>query len=87
MEWCDVLLVGRGSPELKNPAYSPVEWLSSAETLCPRHVIIEVADPKVSDHAASLFKSQNLLNVPCWLGKEERAATVMKVVNELVAAS
>ncbi len=87
VEWCDVLLVGRASPELKIPAYSPVEWLSFAETLCPRRVIMEEADPEVYDHAASLFKGENLLNLPCWSGKEERAATVMKVVNELIEAS
>jgi cyanophycin synthetase len=87
VEWCDLLLVGRGSPELKNPAYSPVEWLSFAETLCPKLIIMEDGDLEVYDHAAILFKSQNLLNVPCWSEKEEQAATVMRVVNELVSAS
>ena len=87
VEWCDVLLVGRGSPELRNPAYSPIEWLSFAGTLCPQLVILEKTDQGVYNQATELFKSTNLLNMPCWADKEQRAATVIKVVDELVVRS
>jgi cyanophycin synthetase len=84
VEWCDVLLVGKGLPEHINPAYSPVEWLSFAETLCPQLIIMEDAEPEVYNHAVSLFNSRELLSEPCWAGNEERPATVMKVVNWVV---
>ena len=84
VEWCDLLLVGRGSPELRNPAYSPIEWLSFAETLCPRLVIMEDGNPELYSHASSLFKSQNLINVPGWADKEHRIETVLMVCNELI---
>ncbi len=84
VEWCDLLLVGRGSPELLNPAYSPIEWLSFAKTLCPRIVIMEDGNPELYSHASSLFKSQSLLGVPGWADKGQRTETVMKVCNELI---
>jgi cyanophycin synthetase len=83
VEWCDVLLVGRGLPELLNPSYSPIEWLSFADTICPQLIVMEDADPEVYQHAASLFNRRKLLSVPCWATKELRAATVMTVVNRL----
>ena len=81
VEWCDVLLVGRGPQDLQNSAYSPIEWLSFAETICPQHVIMEEAEQEVYNHATSLFNSQKLLSAPCWAGNEERTATVMTAVN------
>ena len=87
VEWCDVLVVGAGLSEQVSLAYSPIEWLSFAAVLCPQLIIIEDADPEVYNHVgASLLNSQKQLNLPCWAGKEERMATVMTVVNELVAS-
>ncbi len=63
VEWCDVLLVGKGLLEHRNPSYSPLEWLSFAETFCPQLIILEDGDKEV----------------PCWAGNEERTVTVMKV--------
>ncbi len=84
VEWCDVLLVGRGLPEKGSLAYSSVEWLSFAETIDPQLIIMDDGDKELYSHAASLFTSQKLLSLPCWAGKEERAATVMKVVDGVV---
>ncbi len=67
VEWCDVLLVGREQTENRNPSYSPLEWLSFAEKLCPQLIIMEDGDKEV----------------PCWAGNEERTATVMTVVDGL----
>ena len=86
VDWCDVLLVGSGSPELRSPAYSPIEWLSFTGMLAPQHVITDDADPDVYSHASALYKSRNLFSVPGWADEEQRTITVMKVVNDLMTS-
>jgi cyanophycin synthetase len=86
VDWCDVLLVGSGSPELRNPAYSPIEWLSFSGMLCPKQVIMDDAGPDVYSHASAMCKSKNMLSVPGWSDKEQRTITVMKVVNDLMTS-
>ncbi len=86
VEWCDLLLVGSGAQEPQNPPYSAIEWLSFAEMLRPRLVIMGDADAEEYSQASTLLKSHNLLTVSCWKDKEQRSATVMTVVNNLVVS-
>lgn len=87
VDLCDVLVVGTRLPEHRNTLYSPIEWLSFAQAMSPRAIFIEDSDPGVYSHATSFFDSQNLHTLSCWDEKEQRGATVMTVVNNLLAGS